>query len=327
MINRDTKKYFDLLQICTVAASWYRFITFLIVLPSMSKLILTLINMVSAAVWFLLLTLIYLAIVTPIFAILFQEDSIVYVDNIAVARTLFDAMLGNYGYSVSGDEKYKHITALILHIFISNIFLLNYLIAILSTVYEVMNEQGQFAYKSFKYKYIERYQKGMENQGYSELVVHVPPINYLAILLLPAAFISQGAMDRAASVFSLIIFWLENVVYYIPMQLITELLLIPFIYLRTIFNIMRVESFCAGLGYSLIWILIGLPYLICVLLVDMFNYFKVLCDYQMDTFDDTLEKEDKLQDKIVIYNEVIDTLRAIMNIFNLKKREAFDESK
>jgi hypothetical protein len=59
----------------------------------------------------------------------------------------------------------------------------------------------------------------------------------------------------------------------------------------------------------------------------MFNYFKVLCDYQMDTFDDTLEKEDKLQDKIVIYNEVIDTLRAIMNIFNLKKREAFDESK
>ena len=107
----------------------------------MSKLILTLIKMVGSAVWFLLLTIIYLTIVTPIFAILFQEDSIVYVDNTAVMRTLFDAMLGNYNYSVSGEEeKYKHIAFLILHIFISNIFLLNYLIAILATVYEEMNE-------------------------------------------------------------------------------------------------------------------------------------------------------------------------------------------
>lgn len=30
-------------------------------------------------------------------------------------------------------------------------------------------------------------------------------------------------------------------------------------------------------------------------------------------------KEDMLQDKIVIYNEVIDTMRAIMNIFKYKK--------
>ena len=89
---------------------------------------------------------------TPVFAILFQEDSIVYVDNIAVLRTLYDSMLGNYGYSVtSQDEKYKHIVFLILHIFFANIFLLNYLIAILSTVYEEMEEQGDFSYKSYKY--------------------------------------------------------------------------------------------------------------------------------------------------------------------------------
>ena len=117
----------------------------------MSKLILTLIKMVGSATWFLLLTGLYLAIVTPIFAILFQEDSIVYIDTISCLRTLFDAMMGSYGYTVGADEQYKHIYFLIFHIFISNIFLLNYLIAILSTVYEVMNEQGDFAYKSFKY--------------------------------------------------------------------------------------------------------------------------------------------------------------------------------
>jgi hypothetical protein len=35
--------------------------------------------------------------------------------------------------------------------------MLNYLIAILTTVYEEMLEQGDFAYKSNKYMYIERF--------------------------------------------------------------------------------------------------------------------------------------------------------------------------
>ena len=116
-------------------------------------------------------------------------------------RTLFDAMMGSYNYSVStDDEKYKHIGFLIFHIFISNIFLLNYLIAILATVYEAMNEQGDFAYKSYKYQYIERYIKGMENRAFSELVIHMPPVNYLTILLLPPALTSQIAMERSGKV-------------------------------------------------------------------------------------------------------------------------------
>ena len=66
-------------------------------------------------------------------------------------------MMGSYGYSVLGEDEDTHAILLILHIFISNIFLLNYLIAILSTVYEEMAELGDFAYKSNKYQYIERY--------------------------------------------------------------------------------------------------------------------------------------------------------------------------
>lgn len=72
-------------------------------------------------------------------------------------RTLFDTMLGNYGYSVLGEDEDMHSIVLILHIFISNIFLLNYLIAILSTVYEEMADLGDFAFKSSKYQYIERF--------------------------------------------------------------------------------------------------------------------------------------------------------------------------
>ncbi len=41
--------------------------------------------------------------------------------------------------------------------FLANTFVLNYLVAILTTVYEEMLEKGDFAYKSNKYMYIERY--------------------------------------------------------------------------------------------------------------------------------------------------------------------------
>ena len=37
------------------------------------------------------------------------------------------------------------------HVFIANIFLMNYLIAILSAVYNIMIEEGEFSYKKKKY--------------------------------------------------------------------------------------------------------------------------------------------------------------------------------
>ena len=119
------------------------------------------------------------------------------------------------------------------------------------------------------YMYIERYIKGTENKGYSELVIHVPPVNYLTILLLPFAFISQDYMEKSGRVFSFVIFWLENVTYYIPKMIITEILLIPYIYIRNIFNIMKVESFINGVAFSLLWLVIGLPYLLYTGAVDI----------------------------------------------------------
>jgi hypothetical protein len=44
-----------------------------------------------------------------------------------------------------------------IHAFLGNVFLLNYLVAILSTVYELMFEGGEFSYKSNKYQFIEKY--------------------------------------------------------------------------------------------------------------------------------------------------------------------------
>ena len=133
-------------------------------------------------------------------------------------------------------------------------------------------------------------------------------------------------MDRASVVFSQLIFWLENSIYYIPLMVLTEIILIPYIYLRMVFNIMKVESNLSGLGRSALWILIGLPYLFYTAGVDVYFYFKVLCDYREEVFNNDTEIEDRLQDKIVIFNEIIDTIRSIMNLFKSKKRKVYAES-
>ena len=80
--------------------------------------------------------------------------------------------------------------------------------------------------------------------------------------------------------FSKMIFWLENLAFYIPYMLIYELLLIPFIYLRLIYNILRVEdNRLNALLLVISWIFIGVFYLLYYLLVDMLYYFKILYDY------------------------------------------------
>ena len=77
-------------------------------------------------------------------------------------------------------------------------------------------------------------------------------------------------------------------------MLLTEIVLIPYIYFRMIFNIMKVEKFLSGILFSLAWLIIGLPYLLYTAGVDVYNYFKVLCDYREDDFNNETEKEDEL---------------------------------
>ena len=237
--------------------------------------------MIVKAMTFIGLLILYFFVMIPIFQILYQEDSIIYVDGLVTARSLFDTMLGNYGYAVTGVDDNMHASVLVLHIFISNIFLLNYLIAILATVYEDMAELGDFAYKSNKYQYIERFQIAMNDEwGYAELLVHPPPINYLTGLILFSVF-KDNMMLRASSAFSKLIFWLENLVFFIPYMMLYEAMLIPVIYLQIVYNILRVEikSPHTGIFWSIMWLIIGPFYLFYAWLNDMYFYLKVLFEY------------------------------------------------
>ena len=55
-------------------------------------------------------------------------------------------MLGTYSYEIKTEYSVLHTGFMVVHIFFSNVFMLNYLVAILCTTYEDMTEQGCFAF-------------------------------------------------------------------------------------------------------------------------------------------------------------------------------------
>ena len=132
---------------------------------------------------------------------------------------------------------------MIFHIYVANIFLLNYLVAILSTIYEEMDEgPGEFQFKCYMYNYIERYEIAFQDQlGYNELILHPPPINIFLTTILPCV-IKPEWMKEYSHKFSIAMFWAENILLYIPSQFLYEIKLVPQIYIKIAFNIAKLAD-------------------------------------------------------------------------------------
>ena len=131
-------------------------------------------------------------------------------------RTLWDAMLGTYAYSIKDEYMTMHTAFMCVHIFFSNVFMLNYLVAILCTTYGEMMEQGDFAFKCYKYKYIEKYNIAFQDQwGYKELIVYPPPLNVMVLPLL-GSVLDKNVMQNTGNLICMMNFWIENAVLFIP---------------------------------------------------------------------------------------------------------------
>lgn len=280
IVDRDKKMTLDYYVIAVVIVGWLRFFGYFLVIRSVSKLLSTLIKMIADAVSFILIVSSYLLLMASIFTILFQSaipDA--YGSMVLSLRSLFDGMLGGYNYT--DDDAYMVSCSILtmVHVFISNIFLLNFLVAILSTVYEIMMEHGEFSFKSNKYQFIEKYSLPlMDQHGYAELVIHPSPLNAFSVFLLPFTFRSHF-MKRPAEIFSKAMFWLENVLFYLLVFVLKELALCPWVYLK-VFVVVAVQAPWARLvPLFFCWAFIGPLVLLFHVAQDTFLYVKLLCDY------------------------------------------------
>jgi hypothetical protein len=147
-LTTSTKRFYDYYMIVVLIFSWLRFFSYFLILNHISKVTLTLFMMLKETLFFLLVLGCYLVILTTIFATLFRDvettDAESYHELSTTFRALIDYFLANYTNKEMGNYNTSHSVLVIIHVVISNIFLLNFLIAILTTVYEIMIRNGDF---------------------------------------------------------------------------------------------------------------------------------------------------------------------------------------
>ena len=142
---------------------------------------------------------------TTIFATLFRdvptEDAIPYKSLTSTFREMIDYFLANYAIKQMGNYTTSHSILVMIHVIISNIFLLNYLVAILTTVYEIMIKNGDFYSIEYQYIFITKYLKSLEERnGYEMFIMIPPPMNYLVLPLVLVAP-SKEAMKKFSRYF------------------------------------------------------------------------------------------------------------------------------
>lgn len=130
----------------------------------------------------------------------------------------------------------------------------------------------------------------LDPNGYSELVIHPPPINVFVLFILPC-IIRKSLMKKAAECFSKFIFWMENVVYIFSF-LMYELVLCPVIYFKVFVNILVLSGILKIVPLLFFWLFVGPFVLLYAICKDLFFYVKILCDYQ-DEEDQFKEKEEE----------------------------------
>lgn len=138
-INLNQRYKLDYCVITVIIMSWLRFFTYFLVVGRISRLLMTLLRMVYDCIAFMFIFCSYILIAATIFTTLFQSvDSSEYGSLSLSLETLFSSFIGNYDYITAPSNIISGSICIMLHKFISSILLLNFIIAILSAVYDYM---------------------------------------------------------------------------------------------------------------------------------------------------------------------------------------------
>ena len=256
--------------------------------------------MVENAFNFILMVLLYQILMAFIMNLLYNYyETTPYLNVLYSLRYVIDLLNGNYDRTtyIFGSEDNIESYLTIIHILISKIILVSLISALFMTTFQIMNLKGDFVWKSYRYEYIERYQLALKDEwGFSGLVTTPPPLNILLIFTIPCVF-SPQIFQKASAVVAKIFFWLENIGLFIGL-IFYSWFIIPIIYIKLVISLFKNLSFGFFILYLTPWLIIGIPYLNCLLFVDLFNLIRILSDSRDDdASQDIKDKEEELQDK------------------------------
>lgn len=119
------KDIMDYFMIIVLTASWLRFFMYFLVIRTISKLLLTLIEMVEDTLSFIFIVSCYIVIMTSIFTTFYQDVNPEKFGSLTTTiRTLFDAMMSVYNYDNMGGRELSYSILIVFHVFFSNVLLL-----------------------------------------------------------------------------------------------------------------------------------------------------------------------------------------------------------
>ena len=236
-LSKDTLDYIVCLLIVLQFA---RFYSFMLMVPMMAKMLLTIKAMLIDTVPFMLLTLMFLFIMAAIFATAYGDTApSKYGDFLDTFVTIFDNLMASYSYTGFGDDEISHMALLIFTVYFTNILFLNYLVAILSESYSTMLESGEFFRKVLLYQYCERYMIAFKNECYGEIIKHPAPaclLNLPLVIICLVPKLDPKFLEDCNILFSKTMFWLENI-FWIAVFFVFEIALTPIVYLVNFYTI------------------------------------------------------------------------------------------
>ena len=274
--------------------------------------------MIESSFYFNFIIIGLLALFASIFYTLFAfQDTSRFGSFLFAARADFDGLVGTYQIVNYTYNNYLYMSMYSLFLLLSNVIILNYLVAIISLKYEQSIPKGKFAFLCFKYQYIEKYSQPLKDKwGYQELLIHPFPLNILWIPVLFFIFNKQ-LMTKVSYLYSKIIFWVENVII-IFIFLIYELILVFVIYLKTFAKISKANHFLEFIKLFIAWVLIGIPVLVYTSFADSVRLIKIFRTNSESIWKDNNSEEfdNSKKSKIVIFSEVLETMKLIRDIMS-----------
>lgn len=184
-------------------------------------------------------------------------------------RTLYDASLLVYNYKGMSDSEMSFSFIYDIHIFFGNILLINFLVAILTSTYQKMQQTAIFKYKVNLFQYCQKYMIAFENESIAEFIIHAPPLCFLTTPMILFSGVS-AAMKPISKGFSYFMFWGENFFFFIFFSLY-EFILVPFVFGKIFYNILTCSyGLFTTIFYCFVWIICGLFFVLFIVFRDMY---------------------------------------------------------
>ena len=138
-MDKYAKDNLDNFMVVIMVISWARFFFYFLMIKEISKLLLTIVAMIGSTFSFLIFLGCYFLLMASIFTTLYQDIKPKFYEGLFFTiRTLYDGMIASYDYKWAKEYEITISIMTMIHVFLANIMLVNYLVAILSTTYEKM---------------------------------------------------------------------------------------------------------------------------------------------------------------------------------------------